>query len=253
MKSNLKPAYILSSAVLISMIKEHLSSEFETDGMTVRFTGNNVVVANITPKVQKGTSSFTAPVSSIDYNFEANNPDEFDDEYEEDDEDENDGDIIYEMVTKACTVEPRTASQIAAVTELARHDVDNALSSSDFAKVAPARENGHTVPMYMRTGTAHYDEFQSQERTRIINQVVKFKNRILAVVPGADEEGANRPDLVQQICDDIQSDHTLPLSMKDNLCEELRRDARGIFYAMAEGQDLYHAGNTWKRHRLTVV
>jgi len=236
MKSNLKSAYILTNAVLVSILKDHLSSDYNTDGMTVRFTGNNAVLANITPKAEDE--------DDIDPELYA---------YQNDEDEDEDDDEIYNMVVNACTIEPRTASQIAEATGLSRYDVDNALSSSEFAKVAPARENGQTVSMFMRTGTTPYDNTVAKERNRIIDQVVKFKNRILVVAPGPDESGANRPDLVQEVCDQIQSDHTLPLSMKDDLCEELRRDARSIFYAMAESQDLYHAGNSWKRHRLTVV
>jgi len=263
MKSILKPAYILKNSDLLAILKEHLSSEFDTSRMSVRFTGTNVCIANITPKPEQSAlipPSQTPPGFTVltTRSFSAEiDEDEDDGEWEGYDEDEDDDSVAEEdqvqMVRNMITVEPRTVSQIVQITGLPEYQVRNVLSDTDeFATVAPAREGGKTVSMYMRKGTHYFDGFKASESKRIADQVVKFKQRILAAAPGPNEDRMERPAIVDRVCMSIQNDHYLPLSTKE-LCEEIRRDARAVFYAMAECDMLYHSGHGWQRHKLAAV
>jgi len=120
------------------------------------------------------------------------------------------------------------------------NEVISALAASGcVAAVAPAREDGNTVSKWMLTASEGFDAFVQEERKRVQGQVAKWKHSVLENMPKYYEPFADRRCLVDAICEGLSSVEQE---------EEIRRDAKAIFYAM-EGDQLYHANHGWRLSR----
>lgn len=211
----MKNAYIISNSEMVGILREHLSNAgFDTSGLTVRFTSTNAVVAGISRAE------------------EADGPNSFDDEKAE----ESDFSMV-EAVREEIASKPMTIAALAAALNATQYEVRGALAALNAQSVAPAREDGCTVSMWMLPGTDAYEQFVADEKARIDEQVEKWENKVGAAVPKFYQKGAERPQVVENICENLSPESA----------EELRRDAKAIFYRMAEAGKLEHREHSWRK------
>lgn len=225
----MKSAYIISNRELIEVLGAHLRTQgFNTSDMTIRFTSTNAVVAGIV-KIEAEPESF---------------------EDEEPEADSDWGEDEDEMATLGAAVlvldelnSPRTAKELASNVGVEVHEVHAALaelqSTGQAAKVAPAREDGETVSVYMRTGTEAYDAFVAAEEARVEAQVEKWAPTVLLAAPKFYQGAADRMEILERICEDLGEESA----------EEIRKDCRNVFYGMAARNLLFHQGHGWKAFR----
>jgi hypothetical protein len=224
----MKSAYIISNRELIQILGVHLREQgFNTSDMSIRFTSTNAVVAGITK------------VKSVE-----DEPEDFDESEEDNDEDEDEMAALglAVLVLDELNSSPRTAKALATKMGVEIHDIGRALaelqSTGQVAKVAPAREDGETVSMFMRTGTEAFGTFVEREQLRVAAQVEKWAPYVIAHAPKFYEEGGDRMAILERVCEGLDHEQA----------EELRADCRNVFYGMAD-QMLYHSRNAWKAYR----
>jgi hypothetical protein len=222
----MKSAYIISNRELVQILGAHLRTQgFRTSDMTIRFTSTNAVVA--------GISKVSAEVES------------YSDEEEGSDEDDSDEEehlaALANQVLDGITEQPRTIRELSNMTGLCESDVVSFLGDfgEKVAKVAPAREDGETVSMYMKTGTEAFDAFVAGEKIRVAAVIEQWKDAVLLHVPKFYEEGGDRMAILERIC----------CVRDEEDAEAIRKDCRNVFYGMAEQNLLYHNGNEWKAFR----
>lgn len=228
----MKSAYIITNSEMISILKEHLAKQgFKTANLSVRFTSTNAVVAGI----EKVTEAAT------DLSYATGLPGRFDDEdLEEEIEEENTSFALSEAILDEIATAPMTAAALATALDVEVYEIVDALGylEDQVAAVAPARESGATVSKFMKTGTETYDLFVAAEKNRVAKQVEKWKDRVCWQVPKFHERREERPAIVDAICANLASD--------DELKEEIRRDAKAVFYKMADLGILEHESHGWR-------
>ena len=224
------PAFIIKNREMSELLKAHFANQgYDVSKLTVRFTTDCAVVAGI---VEKPAMPATHPIAAL-----------VSEAAESLKEGEDDNEVLdtapedqIAMVRKYTTAEPRTVNQLVELSGLTEDQVRMVLSanSEEFEKVAPARENGRTVPMFMSNGnTWYFNQFVAQEAMRISTQVAKYKGLILAEV--GEDEYEDRESIVARVTE----------GLAEGFREEFQRDARAVFYAMAESGDLVHEGHGW--------
>jgi hypothetical protein len=210
------PAFIIKNREMSELLKAHLANQgYDVSKLTVRFTTDCAVVAGIKEKLV----SETAESLETDEVLETAPEDQI------------------AMVRKYTTAEPRTVSQLVELSGLTEGQVNMVLTanSEEFKKVAPARENGRTVPMFMSNSlTWYFNAFMAKENSRIDTQVQKYKGFILDAVEGDCFE--DRESIVARVTN----------GLSEGFREEFQRDARAIFYAMLENGYLEHEGHGWR-------
>lgn len=217
----MKSAYIITNSEMTQILKGHLAKlGWNTAGLTLRFTSTNAVVAGIS-RVEE----------------DCDEPEGFDDDEPETDwsgHTQEQLEVAHGLLAK----EPHTIGQIAVALAVSTYEAANIVSSLDGAveAVAPAREDGKTVSRYMLTGTEAYEQFVAEEKVRVDEQVEKWGFQILLAVPKFYQRGADRPAIVGVMCE----------SLSEESAEELRRDAKAVFYRMAETGQLEHRSSTWR-------
>jgi hypothetical protein len=225
----MKNAYIITNSEMTAILKEHLAKQgFSTSKLSVRFTSTNAVVAGIEKVTHPGTGIYLAtstPSSDVE--------DQFDDEVEEDEDDFS----LVEAVREELSIKPMTIAALTVALAVEAYQIGDALSDLDVEAVAPARENGQTVSKWMVTGTEAYEQFVAEEKARIVERTEELSSSILSSVPKFHERGVERPDLVNKVCEG--------LALEDER-EALRRDARAVFYRMAELGQLEHHNHSWR-------
>lgn len=183
---------------------------------------------------EKAPSAYSTAAGVVQVEPADEDPEEFDDC------DEERADIDVENdVLEALTPEPLTVAQVAAKLELVESTVARAMGrwgEGRIAKVAPAREDGTTVSMFMATGTPRFDAFVKAEAARVESQIAKWQNAVLMAVPKAEERRTERPEILETICS----------SLPHESAEEIRRDCRAVFYGMAEKGLLDHGRGGWR-------
>lgn len=219
----MKNAYIITNSEMTEILKGYLSDRgYDVSRLTVRFTSTNAVVAGIK---EPGVTMAPAEVPELE--------DQFDDEIEED---EDGGFNLAGMVREQITAHPMTAAALALALDVATYQVMDTLGEVGAEAVAPAREDGRTVSKWMVPGTEAYDQFVAQERARIEGQVEKWGSKILLAVPKFYQRGIERPQIVETMCETLDY----------GAAEELGRDAKAMFYRMAELGQLEHVGHAWR-------
>jgi len=182
------------------------------------------------------TADGVVPVLDEAHHVEA---EDFDDDASDDDDDDDTHDVDAETVLKAFSSEPRTVSQVADAMGWGEDKVAQTVENWGehvIAKVAPAREDGRTVSMWMQTGTPQFDAFVKGEAARVEGQIEKWQNAVLTAVPKTEERRRERPEVVDVLCSNLPHDSA----------EEIRRDARAVFYGMAEKGLLDHGRGGWR-------
>jgi len=224
----MKNAYIITNSEMVGILKEHLAKQgFSTSKLTVRFTSTNAVVAGIEQVTHPGTGIYlatSAPEGTVE--------DQFDDEVEDDDGGFNLADAVREQIAAY----PMSAAALALALDVATYQVLDTLGEMGAEAVAPTREDGRTVSKWMVPGTEAYDQFVAQEKARIDGQVDKWGSKILLAVPKFYQQGLERPQIVETMCE----------TLGYGAAEELRRDAKAMFYHMAELGQLEHVSHAWR-------
>jgi hypothetical protein len=219
----MKSAYIITNSEMTQILKGHLAKlGWNTAGLTLRFTSTNAVVAGIS-RIEE----------------DCDEPEGFVDEEEdgcETDWDSNLQDGIDEAARGLLSKEPHTVGQLAVALGVAAFAASTAIENLCAEAVAPAREDGRTVSRYMVPGTEAYEQFVAEEKVRVDEQVEKWGFSIVLAVPKFYQRGADRPTIVGTMCE----------SLSVESAEELRRDAKAVFYRMAEAALLDHRGNSWR-------
>ncbi|MCK5643380.1 MAG: hypothetical protein KAJ19_21400 [Gammaproteobacteria bacterium] len=165
---------------------------------------------------------------------------------EDDDDDGEEGELsttLRASVLEHIEHSPATCHQIAMTLSVESYEVSQALSElgDKVAKVAPAREDGRTVSEWMATGSDEFDVVMDGEEARIDAQVAEWKDHILATAPAFYERRIERPALLEKLVESVDG-----ALMKEGAQEEIRRDCRAIFYAMAEKGMLQHQEHGWR-------
>lgn len=225
----MKEAHVITSDELDMILKNHLTSKgYDCANMQFQCLAASIVVVGLTLLEQPQAE-----------------PESFDDE---EDDDEDDGWNAEQALTRDDVLEtlehtPRTVQEMAKAMDLDVGAVATAvnclLETGEVAKVAPAREDGRTISMFMKTGTTAYEDFVEFEKSRVERQIHKWAPTILAAAPKFYEKGRDRMQILEEICSCLSHDSA----------EELRKDCRNVFYGMAERQMLYHSGHAWKAFR----
>jgi hypothetical protein len=222
----MKNAYIISNTEMSSILKAHLSKQgYDTSKLTVRFTSTNAVVAGIEKVAEPGAGLSLATSSKFE------------------DIDEYNRDALLEAVRGEITTKAMTLSALATVLAVSLSDVTDAVSLLNAEPVAPAREDGRTVSKWMLTGTEQYDAFVAKEQARIDEEVERWSDEILSFAPKYYEDSEDRGALVDRICENTPQSRLEALGADR---EDLRRDARSIFYRMAETDRLEHHNHLWR-------
>lgn len=215
----MKNAQILESSEVHCALREYFTKRGYNVGAMVVYITAPLLVSGLT----------TLDGEAVDHE---------DEEYDE----PNDEEVktLLSNIRECIANEPATIAQIATKLDLPRSTVVNAFEAmSDVARVAPAREDGQTVPMFMISGTEAYDKFVEMERERIEAQVETWKSVVLQHVPRFYEEPETRPNIIEAMCE----------GRPEDVGEVLRRDGKAIFYRMAEMDLLHHSGNVWQAFR----
>jgi len=172
---------------------------------------------------------------------EAAAPCSCDDEPEDFDDAEAPEDFVGHMqgadVLAAIRMKPRTAWEIAEEIRSDACSVNSTLGhlGDKVAKVAPAREDGETVSRWMATGSDEYGAFVAQEKERVEAQVEKWNADVLKHAPAFYERYEDRMTILENLISGYVATD-----------EEIRRDCKSIFYAMAEKGLLEHHEHGWR-------
>lgn len=222
----MKNAYIITNNELKTILQAHLSGEgYNTAGMTLRFTATNAIVAGITP---------------VEHFDDQEDPSSFDDEVEAQVEA-----ALINKVRAHITLSPKSVNVLAQLLDEPPSKIGTMLSEIGAEAVAPCREYGKTVSLWMLPGTSQHAAFVAGESARIEECVSQLADLIQSKLPRFYEEGISRPEAVERACLEL-SDALIPTQSVYR--EELRRDARAVFYAMKESGLLQHdeLNHTWR-------
>lgn len=250
----MKNALILTIAELTPFIEGFLHKRgYSTKGLEYEFTPRGVTVIGGVTKMD-GTAVYgettvgdhlprhTSQPLSINLSLGGPPDGEFDDDGLEDENDdlEDDPTTLSEAILDEVSSTPKTAAELSVALGVSGYPLRLAMSylkeAGTIEAVAPRRHEGHTVSAFMKTGTETYVEFVANEAARIGSQAERWLQAITEHAPAFYDRRVERPKIVNAVCEGLGEDES----------EDLRRDARGIFYKLAEQGVLEHKSHRWR-------
>lgn len=101
--------------------------------------------------------------------------------------------------------------------------------------VAPARENGKTVSLYMSNKNPGYEAFVAAEKEKVESMTDALSGIFMKHLPAFHEEVAHRPQVV-----------AAAMEANPDTAESLALYARAVFYNMAEKEMVEHTRGGWR-------
>lgn len=228
----MKKAHFIPITELAELIRNHLEANDHYVGVDtgISIASDGIVVHNAPLKsditVGEATATLTVSegVDSDEPNgFVAPEPTEAEEKRED----------IIAILTET----PMTVEQVAYAACTTVDVANEVMSDLDLFKAAPARENGRTVSKWMIDGTPQATAFRIAEKARVNGRVEDMRKAILDAAPLFHQRRVDRPTIVSKMVE--QCAH-------EDQAEGILRDARAVFYRMAETGELEHDGHTWR-------